>query len=299
MIYADSDLLRSSSLNIDRLSSSVNDFWNEITENGDTSWILGAASDKSEVLGRFTYFSQMIDYDTRELVDSEVLNDFFTSYQHIISMQGENYPIFVGDIVSYLGRNQFFDESHPMEVSVFSSAYAYTAIAKLTGQELAMIPLRTMEGDVLATVTYFAAVGAGSRNPEMTYAFLREFLSKTCQWEQNRDTAFRYAAGLVAEGWPVRCVGAADPLWQVCKKIIKKQADNNPMLDVLMSDADLPILNTTVDKVRFGNRYLEYQILGSKLALLNDPLTGEATNIDISKLIIEIYEELEHHMAEG
>ena len=299
VIYADAELLNSSGLNTGRLSSSTIDFWNETTENGDIPWILGATSDRSEVLGHFTYFSQIIDYDTNILTGTEVLNDFLTGYQHIIAMRGEGYPIFVGNIVSYLGSKQFFGESHPMEVSTFSAAYEYAAISKFTGQEVSMIPLRTMEGDVLATVTYFAAVGAGSNNPEMTYAFLREFLSETCQWEQNRDTTFRYATGLIAEGWPVRSVGAVEPLWQVCKKINKSQVDNDLLFDVTISDTDIPILNTTVNKVRFGNRYLEYQILGTKLALLNDPSTGEATNIDISKLIIEIYEELEHHLAEG
>lgn len=299
VIYADAELLSSSGLNTDRLSSSTYDFWNEIAENGDITWVLGATSDRSEILGRFTYFSQIIDYDTSNFVNEEVLNDFLTSYQHITAMRGEGYSSFVGNIVSYLGTKQFFDESHPMEVSTFSSAYEYAAISKCTGQEVTMIPLRTMEGDILATVTYFAAVGAGSNNPEMTYAFLREFLSETCQWEQNRDTTFRYATGLIADGWPVRSVGAADPLWQVCKKINKNRADNDPMIGVLMSDADLPILNITVDKVRFGNRYLEYQILGAKLSMLNDAYTGEATNVDIPKLIDEIYVELEHHLAEG
>lgn len=299
VIYADAEMLSSSGLNIERLSSSTIDFWNEVTDHGDIPWVLGATSDRSEILGRFTHFSQMIDYDTGTFVNEEVLNSFLTNYQHIIAMRGDGYSNFVGNIVSYLGRQQFFDENHPLEVSTMSYAYEYAAISKRTGQEVTMIPLRTVEGDVLATVTYFAAVGAGSRNPEMTYAFLREFLTETCQWEQNRNTTFRYASGLIAEGWPVRSVGATEPLWQVCKKINSKQADDNPLFDVALSDADIPILATNIDKVRLGNRYLEYQIFGSKLSVLNDIYTGEATNVDVPKLIDEIYEELEHHLAEG
>lgn len=70
-------------------------------------------------------------------------------------------------------------------------------------------------GDLIADVTYFGAVGASCRHPELAYEFLRLFLSEDAQWEVNRSRSTQgFQAGLIAAGWPVRAEGAAEYLWQ-------------------------------------------------------------------------------------
>ena len=106
-----------------------------------------------------------------------------------------------------------------------------------------------------------------------------------------------YATGLIEEGWPVRSIGAAEPLWDVCMKIYQRSGDEayrEKLFAVTLTDEDLPILNTQIDEVRFATVYLDEQIIGTRRQALYD---SEFT--DSGKLADQIIKELEHHLAEG
>ena len=46
--------------------------------------------------------------------------------------------------------------------------------------------MRALDGDLVANITYYGAVGAGCETPELAYSFLRMFLLEETQWEKNR-----------------------------------------------------------------------------------------------------------------
>ena len=79
-----------------------------------------------------------------------------------------------------------YTEYYPLCIGSMADSFSYAAVAAYEEAELTMVPMRGVGGDVVATVTYYAAVGSGSRNPSLTYEFLRQFLLEDSQWERNR-----------------------------------------------------------------------------------------------------------------
>ena len=80
-----------------------------------------------------------------------------------------------------------YTEYYPLFVGSMADSFSYAAVAGYENAELSMTPLRSVGGDVVATVTYYAAVGSGCRNPELAYDFLRQFLLEESQREENRQ----------------------------------------------------------------------------------------------------------------
>lgn len=145
-----------------------------------------------------------------------------------------------------------------------SGAMDCAAIAKAEGKEITMLPLRSDQGDLIAQVTYVGAVGANSREPELAYAFVRQFLQAEYQWEQNRVIPDGdRASGLIATGWPVLTRGAVEPLWQIQRTLNRSLSRtdgtlaglvhqrNGAIANMTLTDGDIPILDTPIDIVRF------------------------------------------------
>lgn len=77
------------------------------------------------------------------------------------------------------------------------------------------LPLYSMEGTVIANVTYYAAVSASCPVPELAYQYLRMFLSEDVQWESARRQPGRTQyQGLLEGSWPVRTTGSTAALWE-------------------------------------------------------------------------------------
>ncbi|MGN1027442.1 MAG: hypothetical protein ACI4P4_13695 [Faecousia sp.] len=203
----------------------------------------------------------------------------------------------------------------PLFTSRLADALESAAISRQAGYELTMLPLRTADGSVTATVTYFGAVGSSCETPELAYEFLRQFLTEEFQWDIYRPRADKSSSsrgnvqtdGQVEASWPVRTAGSVPYLWNnlkhQCSGTYNPFQDGSSVvcrqfLSVELTDADLPALAWPIDEVRFpvtldGEDSFEYA-----LSMLNEE-DGTPTDVDIDALAEEVRLNLWWHLAEG
>ena len=126
-----------------------------------------------------------------------------------------------------------YTEYYPLCISSMADCFSYAAVADYENTEFIMVPMRSVGGDVVATVTYYAAVGSGCDDPALAYDFLRQFLLEESQKEVNRpernhtkplkgvggntSNDLQYP-GLIGNGWPVRDKNVVEDLWDVRRK---------------------------------------------------------------------------------
>lgn len=153
----------------------------------------------------------------------------------------------------------FDQESFPVHIASLSDALDAAAIARARGQELSMYAVRTLDGDVLADVDYYGAVGASCQNVGFAYEFLRGFLTEEYQWEDLRPLpASEQDSGLLAQAWPVRYKDAVESLWEKLKYQVESVSQVpgtsnavDAILAVELEEADVPVLTEKIDIVRF------------------------------------------------
>lgn len=183
-------------------------------------------------------------------------------------------------------------------------------------RELTCTPWRDSGGAVTASVTYWGAIGSGTADPELCYAFLRQFLKAEFQWDEyrprSRDGSQRaqaevQCAGQVENSWPVRTSGSAAALWETLCYQNRKMAfswrkESNRVgaaaRALCFEDADIPALSWEINEVRFpvtipGTDSLEYA-----LSQLNEA-DGTPTDVDVEALAQQVYQGLWWHLAEG
>ena len=177
--------------------------------------------------------------------------------------------------------------------------------------------MRSTDGAVIAEVTYYGAVGSGCETPALAYDFLRTFLTEDYQWDLVRPRAPRtnidfwnlpqeqQVDGLIENSWPVRTDGSPSYLWDSLQyqnfhegyvyenyhKLLKSN-------DLDITDADMPILEETIDEVRFPICQPYEESLSYVLTLLNNE-DGTPTEADIDELAEQVYRYLWWHLAEG
>lgn len=195
-------------------------------------------------------------------------------------------------------HNSWINSGHWMCVEPLDRTIHAVARAKSIEAELQMFPLRAADGKLTADVTLYGAVGAGCKNPDIAYDFLRQLLLEDFQWEKNTDadTAFVY---LAAQGYPVRTKGSVSVLAQGLAEQIgfeRTSLDRKQML-LSLTDADMPVLNASVDRVIFPISWyddVDGGIKGAYLAEKNDK--GKP---DTDSLAEQWLKNLEWHLAES
>lgn len=210
----------------------------------------------------------------------------------------------------YVTANQcWFTAGYPLHVAGLEEALHNTMIAKAQGKELSMCPLRTSDGSVIASVTYWGAVGSSCDYPDVAYDFLRQFLLQDTQWEKSRSRGDANLSGsFFEEGLPVRSEGAVGSLVESIKKqiVLKKEstdeaagnARRESLLELTIDDSDFPVIDTEIDEVRLWN-HAEYELV-MILNSLNDSDNGYApTDVDIEAVASEFVKQLEYLLAEG
>lgn len=271
-------------------------------------------------LGRgFSLLSHPLDYDTGTVkLTQEELAAFLHTVQDLEALVGDcgdhrapmahdisdgpRRPVFQngrrgGEIIGYYDQ-RVFPSTYPMRVGTLTDAPRVNMHAILGHEEYTMLPLRSMNGELTAYVTYYGAVGSGCRYPEEAYEFLRLFYSEDAQYEQNRPfrTDFyirnRTKLELLEDGWPVRVKGSADGIWKITRTVIK-----DAQLRIRPDDNTIPPLSAPIDRVYFGC-VLE-QDFAQMIRSLNDQDTGEPTDVDIEKMAEEFIRTLTFHICEG
>lgn len=172
-----------------------------------------------------------------------------------------------------------YTEYYPLHIGSMADCFSYAAVANYEDMEFIMEPLRSVGGDVVATVTYYAAVGSGCKNPELAYDFLRQFLLEESQREVNRpernhtkplkgmgantSNDLQYP-GLIGNGWPVRDENVVEALWKIrrIQTYVRKldafftsDGTRSRMRSIglcTLTEEQIPIANITIDQVRFN-----------------------------------------------
>ena len=153
----------------------------------------------------------------------------------------------------------FDEESFPVQIASLSDCLDAAAIAKARGQELTMYPVRTLDGEVLANVDYYGAVGASCGHVDFAYEFLRGFLTEEYQWEDLRGVpgAEQYS-GLLERAYPVRDKDAVAALWEKLKYQVESVSRSSgagrkidAILAVELEETDVPVLEEKIGIVRF------------------------------------------------
>ena len=307
VVYLDEAQLKTSGLDREKMASGLYGFWDEVLNSGRAPWELTARMETDAM----QLLPPIYDYARERIcLSQQTLRAFLERWQQMNAALGRRFASRVG-MAQYWGSGSFFSESLPGEVGRLDMAFSLAAIAKSRKQPIVMFPLANVEGETVASVTYFAAAGVGSRDLDLTYALLREFLTEESQWEQNRE---RIAPGDPAvpleRGWPVRYRGAAQALWEKDKAFYAQEArraaltghtntGHERLLQTALTDEDVPVLSAPIDRAVYVNGEL-FALLNGYLEALNDwDADNAATDADLDRAAKDALAALEKYLAEG
>lgn len=310
-----------SGIDTERLKANVFDTIDALLETEDPMWCAGAYMGMTNNFFCHDVFPDLLDYSSGEVIlTTGEAAAYMERVQKLHSYIGQlppekNYSFFDSTMLAYVGRgSNWYNSGFPIHIMNLNYAFEYAAIAKSNNWPLEIFPLRATDGSVIANVTYWGAVGAGSKHPDVAYDFLRLFLQEDVQWERIRKQVVKGSIevipwGMVTTGWPVRTGDSVEYIWRKYNKSINNYSDSGnedkswieriqKLKDIAMWDEDFQILNTQIDEVRFSNKY--EKDLSSALVSLNDGANGFAPkDVDIDKLAEDAIWDLKYHLGEG
>lgn len=294
VMYICEDYFQEKGIDTDIFRSGIGAWMEYVIEKADPVLACGAEFISTQA------FTDLIDYHSNEVIlTQETAKRYLQLSQSVQALIGSE----IGhrsatDILSYIFGNW---TPFPAQAGLLNSALGYTAVAKAESQELAIYPLSTMEGDSIATVEYYAAVGANCDAPALAYEFIRLFLLEESQWEQNRlNPEDEPLWGLAERGWPVRTKGSVAPLWKNYQKASIGNFsgdDQTPerqknILSLELTDSDIPVLETEIDFARFP-AYLSPPI-STITARMSDQENGSTPmDVDLDALADELISNLQ------
>jgi len=207
----------------------------------------------------------------------------------------------------------------PLFTCSLASALETAVVSKQAKFETVMLPLGAMDGSVVASVSYYGAVGCGCRQPALAYEFLRQFLTEEFQWDIARPRSNKNVApssykgeaqtrGLLESSWPVRAGGAVPYLFDTLK--YQEKGAVNHYLEIQsygisrhiqslhMTGDEFPPASFPIDEVRFPVYLKGEESINYALSLLNEE-DGTPTDVDIDQLARQVYQNLCYHLGEG
>ena len=266
-------------------------------------------------------FSGFIDYDGgNATLDRDDLSRYLANYIALKNLIGDNrVPREKLDIKKFIECKYPDDEAayYPLWIGSMQDAFDYVPLSKYRKTGLTVAPLRTAEGEVVATVSYYAAVGSGCNDPELAYDFLRQFLLEESQLETNRpernhmipqkqiglntSNDLQYP-GLIEAGWPVRDGDSLTILWNVRRiqlyirgDFLYGEPEHSRRLRGIgfvgvMEEERVPLFDLTFDHVRFNT---------TMSAAFAETLEQVTSAEQIDEYTTQFIWKLRWHVAEG
>ena len=319
VIYAQLDALQGTGIDEATLQKPLSELMESALATKNTRVIAGAFYEGS------SGFADWIDYASGQVTLTETdLTSYLDTFRHLLTatQTGGAAPINVSNYARGYYNTSLALIRYPLYIGSLSDLLEYAPVAQYEGSDYTILPLQTENGTV-ATVTYYAAMGAGCKNPELTYAFLRQFLLEDSQFERNRPTKMNILVGnppskftqsqtqknqypgLIEEGWPVRTEGSLNPLWAVRRKQFYSSTFQGEyrsrMRKIGLSDLDekwAQILQTPIDQVRFPS-VMDAE-LKTVLGRLNDPTDSfRPTDLSTQDLAQDFLWDMRRHVSEG
>ncbi len=293
VLYTERQLMHAAGLDLEAAASDCNSLFSALAANSDPQWYCRPAAATSTCYA--PYLPKMIDYTSgKVLINEAQMSDLLRKYQG----KADTVAISFG-MSGYISEGTFFSEQQPISMGWLHDAVALSAISKAENQDLVAVPVRAADGDLVACVSYYAAVGNGCSDPELAYDFVREFLTEDVQFERQRLELSRYSAASIAIGLPVRSKGKAADLWTLEKKINKDWGGDaeqthrkRAVMGVSLTQADVPILDEHIDRVYFTTSF-DQQIM---TAAVGKVMFEQA---DVDAVAKELIFQLQVHAAEG
>ena len=344
VIYAFNDTLEEAGLDIAVLNKGIDSIMEEVGSTGDPILASGIFRHSLDV------FSDVIDYESGNAVlDENALGRYMTVYRQlksdigsalvanpwteksepfnklyaegIMAVEKLNVERYIQEIfygINFASETMW--EYCPIWIGSMQDAFDYVPVSRYEDRPLTVTPMRTMEGDVVATVTYYAAVGSGCSDTDLAYDFLRQFLLEESQWEQNRpkrnhakplkgrgNTAndLQYP-GLIENGWPVRHAGSLEQMWHIRRKQFYARSFGASVEEERrmrrigrmneFKEEWMPLFDIAIDEVRFNTTLSDD--FANILAQLNDSEYTPA-QADIDTLTQQLIWNLRWHVSEG
>ncbi len=282
-------------------------------------------------------FSSWIDYAASDVtLDSAQLAAYMQLYRQLVantqyggsgSMNVRSYVVGTYDkFEGITGENTYSGLRWPLFIGSLNKLLEYAPISQYEEGSYTILPLQSDANGSVATVTYYAAIGSGCRNPELVYQFLRQFLLEESQWEANRPTKANIIVttpgspprptdqdtskksqrpGLIGNGWPVRSQGSLAPLWEVRRKQFYTNQLSTPdrvrfrQIGLKpLNEEFAEILDAPISQVRFPSSM--DTALSDALASLND-YDGDfaPTDASIDDLVARFLWDMRLHVSEG
>lgn len=345
-LLVDNDQLKNYDLTLDDLDGSIQDLMNLAIERNSHTLACGLEPSILFYSRGFSFLPPAVDHlEGRVTVTKEEITQLLRSFQQvenlvscegshrfkptitILGRPGEEYlriepngAQFVMFPSSYdilypknvyqmnLRPYKMFPTLLPVRTTTLEDTVVFSALNKVGYGDYAMLPIKTTDGKLNAYVTWYGALGGGTKHPQEAYELLRLFLTEEAQFERERPWAgnlwirFPYYDSFIAEGWPVRSVDGTDDIWRVLRTscaapwkrvMLPLKALNKTHL----TDQDLPLLEEKIDHVYFG-QVLE-QDLAKMFRSLNDHKTGRPAEVDIEKMAEEFIKKLQLQVWEG
>lgn len=296
-------------------STGILDVMDAVLASGDGLLAQSIQNRRNLVSFAMNIFPNVIDHQNQSVtLTEEELTGYLRRFQSMNALMGEKTPYMYINFPQYCKNEGFWMlDGHSVFVGDMEDTLLNAAAARELRVSLAMYPMVSLDGTVVADVTYYCAVGAGSVHPELTYEYLRLFLTEDAQWEKLRSGVISTAEQrLTAESWPVRAEGATGTLWQFIKSQHSEDSysqngktdqeainRSNRLLKVQLTDADIFSIWEQIDTARFSlEAELELYVLLTEQ--LNDPKNGNAPlDTDLEALAQAFIQSLQWRIAEG
>ncbi len=283
----------------------------EAINSGIISWMQYVVDQEDPVLAcgaeynSLHIFSNPIDYEQKKVSLSPlVMEVYLKEYQAVQSLIGTEYKHRSAASLDTYVIDMW--DRFPVQIGRLARSLVYAAIASAEDETLTMYPLRTVEGDCMATVKYYTAIGADCEYPELAYEFCRLFLLEDSQWEKSRlkPESEQYFS-LIEDSWPVRSAGSTAPLWnnlkmQISDSLIRDKGSDErrkKVMNIKLLDSDISILTAKIDLACFP-MCLSTRT-GSIFTQLNDyEKSNQPSNVVISDLAKEMITIFENSLIE-
>ena len=266
----------------------------------------------SEPAMLYYYFAnllpEIIDYETEKVTLSKAqLVDFLSEYRTLMTqLESPDLPYAAFDMGSYISHNDFWTQmGNSAYVGTLKTLIDNLCISKATETVLATVPIRAIDGSLCTTITNYGAISGGCKNPELAYAFLRQFLLQESQW-----ASFHVSTGVVAQpfegNWPVLLTGAWSDLhkdlWIETNEITgqgeEAAARKRALRNVVLAEEDFSVLNSETNRVKLPDLNTVTCMMTISQQL-NPALNPDAHTVDVNALADTLLQTLQTQISEG
>ena len=290
---------------MDMFDGGIMKLYEDLFATGNQKLIWGASiGTPSQRFHSFNYLPDMVDYENQAvLVTAEDIAQFLRAVQTARAEQPFDLEDLPYPSPNYLKTPKLdgirmdkksWRDYIGMYIGVMSEHVINVGFTKMSGIEIQAVPVAAADGDLVADVLFYGAVGAGCKEPELAYAFLQTvstFLRNESAYSPN---------GMMSIGWPVRMVGSAENIANHSESVyafgefwFAFPGSEKPVI----TNDDIPFLYEKIDRVQFYTA--PESELSDIIDTLNDPNTGEELPVDINAVAVDFIEELEWHLYEG